>query len=654
MKKTQIIFSMILTPFLLAVCMTIPICAEDTVKSGAWGDLSWMLDETTGELVIWGEGEMNSLVDTPVWRTYSSSIKTVVIREGVKSIGNYAFSGCSNLSSITIPNSVTSIGYLSFWNCSGLREITIPNTCLNVSDDAFVGCDFINTVTIPTNAIRAFRFCYLENVTISGGTSIPNNAFSGKSRIISIVLPDSITKIGDFAFYDCSSLKSVNIPQDVNEIGNMVFYGCQSLESVVLPENVIILGDSVFQKCQNLQSVVLPQKINEIGENMFDGCKSLAYFTIPESVERIGSHAFDGCQSLLELIIPNSVKEIGDFALANCSGLKKLVIPKGIETMSGYALDGTYNIETLTLPTPAISFVPKNYLKIVIFNRGNSISSKAFAGCTALEKVVFCGSEDEWKNIQKNQTWLKDLKDVSFTYHSSQWEVVDDLHVGTCSGCNTEIRGEHIWDNGSIILQPSHISAGLKEYSCAICQKTKEEILDKTTLHIYDTLINHDEIQHKKVCICGDIVYVDHNYGEWKEVTPATEQSIGERQRNCICGKTVSESIPRLIHEYVDTVMQPTCSEQGYTLHTCKNCGDSYKDTYVDILEHVYDDNQDKTCNNCNALREDISTEKAENSEVISDAKIKNSGCNGTVKNEFVIVVFILIMAAFHVKEKQN
>ena len=100
--------------------------------------------------------------------------------------------------------------------------------------------------------------------------------------------------------------------------------------------------------------------------------------------------------------------------------------------------------------------------------------------------------------------------------------------------------------------------------------------------------------------------------------------------------------------------MQPTCSEQGYTLHTCKNCGDSYKDTYVDILEHVYDDNQDKTCNNCNALREDISTEKAENSEVISDAKIKNSGCNGTVKNEFVIVVFILIMAAFHVKEKQN
>ena len=182
MKKMQIIFSMILTPFLLAVCMTIPICAEDAVKSGAWGDLSWMLDETTGELVILGEGEMNSLVDTPVWRTYSSSIKTVVIREGVKSIGNYAFSGCSNLSSITIPNSVASIGYLSFWNCSGLREITIPNTCLNVSDDAFRGCDFINTVTIPANAIRAFRFCSLKSVTITNGTDIP--------KVLSTVSPE--------------------------------------------------------------------------------------------------------------------------------------------------------------------------------------------------------------------------------------------------------------------------------------------------------------------------------------------------------------------------------------------------------------------------------------------------------------------------------
>ena len=651
MKKKAIIFSVILTVFLLTVCMTVHIYADDTVKSGIWGDLSWTLNETTGELVISGEGEMNSLVDTPVWRTYSGSIKSVVIKEGVKSIGISAFRDCSNLSSVTIPNSVTSIKYNSFRNCHSLREITIPNTCIDVSEDAFSGCDFIDTVTIPANAIRAFRYCYLKSVTITSGTEIPNSAFSDKSGIESIVLPNSITKIGNFAFYNCLSLKSINIPQGVTEIGNKAFQGCRSLESIDIPKALTTIGNSVFMYCQSLKSVVLPESINEIGNDMFKGCKSLAYFTIPESVERIGSHAFYGCQSLSEIIIPESVKVIGNFALSDCIGLKRLVIPKGIETMSGYALDCTYNIESVTLPTAAISLVPKNNLKTVIFNRGNSISNDAFKGCTTLEKVIFCTNEEEWKNLQKNQNWLKDLKGVSLTYHNCKWETTDDLHIGTCFECGTEIRGEHMWDNGRVTLNPSHTSTGLKEYSCTVCQKTKEATLDKTTTHVYGDLIEHDETQHKKVCICSDVVYSNHIYGEWTVVTPATEQSEGERQKRCACGKTVSEPIARLLHEYVETVIQPTCSEQGYTLHTCKNCGDSYIDMYSDALEHIYDDDQDKNCNNCNALREILSTEEPENTDTSSS---NNKGCQGTLANEFAIAIILLAAVVFPKKTKRD
>ena len=650
MNKMQIILSVVLMVLLLAVSMTIPVLAEDTVQSGVWGDLSWMLNETTGELVISGEGEMNSLVDTPVWGTYASSIKSVVIEEGVKSIGNYAFKHCSNLSSVTIPNSVTSIGFLSFWNCIGLREITIPNTCTYVSEDAFQGCEYINTITIPANAIYAFSFCKLKTVMISNGTTIPSNAFSNQSGMLSIVIPNTITKIEAWAFFNCSSLKSISIPQGVTEIGEQAFQGCKSLESIAIPENVTVLGRSIFLGCKNLKSVVFPQNITEIGENMFDGCESLESFTFSENVESIGNKTFYSCHSLTEIIIPNTVK-IGNYALGNCSGLKKLVLSNGVKGISGYALDSTFNIETVTIPTTIISYIPKNNLKTVIFNSGKSIAADAFNDCKTLEAVIFCGSEDEWKALQQDKSWLKHLENVSFTYHNCQWEIADDSHTGFCYECNSEISGEHIWDTGSIAINPTHMSTGLKKYCCTVCQKSKDAIMDKIATHDYDTYIEHDETQHKKICTCGDIVYEDHSYGAWTVVTRATEQSEGKHQKTCDCGKAVSKSIPRLTHEYIDTVISPTCSEQGYTLHTCKNCDHSYKDTYVNVLEHVYYNDKDSTCNNCNALRENTSTEKAETP---SDAKSNNRGCNATLANKFAIVVIMLMAGVFYVKEKHN
>ena len=86
-------------------------------------------------------------------------------------------------------------------------------------------------------------------------------------------------------------------------------------------------------------------------------------------------------------------------------------------------------------------------------------------------------------------------------------------------------------------------------------------------------------------------------------------------------------------------------------MHTCKNCGDSYRDTYLDVLEHVYDDDQDKTCNNCNALRDIVSTEEPENTDTPSS---KNGGCQGTLVNEFAIVIILLVVAVFSIKLKQD
>ena len=118
MKKTLLVLSAVLVFTVLTLCLTLSVSAKDVIHSGTLGKLTWTLNETTGNLIISGSGEMESLVDTPAWLTYSNRIKTVTIQNGVTSIGLHAFKDCGNLSKVTIPNSVTtnSLSISNFWS----------------------------------------------------------------------------------------------------------------------------------------------------------------------------------------------------------------------------------------------------------------------------------------------------------------------------------------------------------------------------------------------------------------------------------------------------------------------------------------------------------------------------------------------------------
>ena len=194
---------------------TFSFSASAETYSGTWGNLTWTLDAETGELVISGEGEMHELSSTDAWRNYQNIIKSVVIGDGITSIGNDAFSGCSSLTSIDIPNSVTSIGNFAFSRCSSLTNITIPDGVTSIGDSAFTNCSSLASITIP-----------------DGVTSIEYSVFSGCSSLASITIPNSATSIGAYAFRNCSSLTSITIPDSVTSIEYYAFKSCNSLTSV--------------------------------------------------------------------------------------------------------------------------------------------------------------------------------------------------------------------------------------------------------------------------------------------------------------------------------------------------------------------------------------------------------------------------------------
>ncbi|WP_310558052.1 leucine-rich repeat protein [Flavobacterium sp.] len=238
----------------------------------------------------------------------------------VTSIGDSAFSGCSDLTSITIPNSITSIGQNAFAGCFSLTSLTIPTSVTSIGHGAFGGCASLESIIIPNSV-----------------TSIGNGVFVGCTYLSSISLPNTITSIGFNAFLQCGSLTSVTIPNSVTSIGPGAFAACASLESIIIPNSVTSIGYAAFFNCSSLTFLSIPHSITTIGEDVFYGCYSITSLTIPNSIVSIGKNAFSNCSSITSITIPNSVTSIGVAAFSGCVRATSLSIANSVNSIGSYA-----------------------------------------------------------------------------------------------------------------------------------------------------------------------------------------------------------------------------------------------------------------------------------------------------------------------------
>ena len=269
--------------------------------------LTWTLYED-GTLNISGTGEMRGYnaysIKSPACD--NSNIKNVVIEDGITSIGNNAFYGCS-LTNIRIPGSVTSIGKYALDYCMSLTSVTIPGSVSSIGEYAFSDCRNLTDATI-----------------LDGVTSIENRAFWGCSSLTSVTIPNSVTNIGESAFWHCSELTSVTIPDGVTSIEDYVFNGCYSLTSITIPNSVTSIGNYVFDGCSSLTSITIPDGVISIGNFAFSGCNELTSITIPDSVISIGDSAFEECRILTSISIPDSVTSIGSSVFNDCFFLETI------------------------------------------------------------------------------------------------------------------------------------------------------------------------------------------------------------------------------------------------------------------------------------------------------------------------------------------
>ena len=368
--------------------------AQTTWNIGSPTDTDVTATLDAGTLTISGTGAMMnwSTNSTVPWYSVRTSITTITIDDGVTTIGQLAFNGCSSLTEVIIPNTVTTIGERAFESCQSLTEVTIPNSVTSIGNYAFYNCRSLTEVTIPNSVITIGNFAFsgcssLTSVTVQwiSPLDINSNVFYNCGTIaVTLVVPqgtenlyfaadvwkdfyiEGITEpIGGMCGDNLTwSYDVASATLTISGIGDMYmsyfFLYNENWRSFSNKIRFLALPDGIttivaFSGCSSLTEVTIPNSVTTIGEWAFNGCSSLTDVTIGNSVTTIGDEAFYNCNSLTAVTIPNSVTSIGNSAFARCSNLTEItnhaIFPQSIDANVFEYI----NISQITLRVPVAS-----------------------------------------------------------------------------------------------------------------------------------------------------------------------------------------------------------------------------------------------------------------------------------------------------------
>lgn len=391
----------------------------------------------------------------------------------------------------------------------------------------------------------------LKKVVIKDGvTNVSNYALFFLPAATQITLPESVTSIGRYGIALCSKLNGISLPRAVTAIGDFGLAG-NSFTAVSLPDGLQALGRGAFDACASLSGMTLPAAITAVPDKCFNDCTKLLTVDYKGEVTAIGERAFEGCKSLTKAPIPAAVTALGNSAFNGCIALTDVTLPGGVTAVPDACFQGCTALTDMKLPGTV-----------------TSVGHNAFTGCKALKDVRCYGAPP---TVQPGGAAEHSFEPGIVTIHYNPdpvygWTFDADgtwqgykvsskgacLHTGygttkntvpatcgadgridtICANCGdviaTEVipaTGAHTWDNGTVTTEPTETTPGVRTFTCAVCSQTKTEVIPATGAHTF------------------------------------------------VFTKTVA----------------PSCTEAGYDLYTCRDCGASEQRNVKPALGHKWD-----------------------------------------------------------------
>lgn len=391
----------------------------------------------------------------------------------------------------------------------------------------------------------------LKKVVIKDGvTNVSNYALFFLPAATQITLPDSVTSIGRYGIALCSKLNGISLPRAVTAIGDFGLAG-NSFTAVSLPDGLQALGRGAFDACVSLSGMTLPAAITAVPDKCFNDCTKLLTVDYKGEVTAIGERAFEGCKSLTKAPIPAAVTALGNSAFNGCIALTDVTLPGGVTAVPDACFQDCTALADMKLPGTV-----------------TSVGHNAFTGCKALKDVRCYGAPP---TVQPGGAAEHSFEPGIVTIHYNPdpvygWTFDADgtwqgykvsskgacLHTGygttentvpptcgadgcietVCSNCGEVIAtkvipatGAHTWDNGTVTTEPTETTPGVRTFICAVCSQTKTEVIPATGAHTF------------------------------------------------VFTKNVA----------------PSCTEAGYDLYTCRDCGASEQRNVKPALGHKWD-----------------------------------------------------------------
>ena len=415
----------------------------------------------------------------------------------------------------------------------------------------------------------------LKKVVIKDGvTNVSNYALFFLPAATQITLPESVTSIGRYGIALCSKLNGISLPRAVTAIGDFGLAG-NSFTAVSLPDGLQALGRGAFDACASLSGMTLPAAITAVPDKCFNDCTKLLTVDYKGEVTAIGERAFEGCKSLTKAPIPAAVTELGGSAFNGCIALTDVTLPGGVTAVPDACFQGCTALAEMKLPGTV-----------------TSVGHNAFTGCKALKDVRCYGAPP---TVQPGGAAEHSFEPGIVTIHYNPdpvygWTFDADgtwqgykvsskgacLHTGygttkntvpatcgadgridtICANCGdviaTEVipaTGAHTWDNGTVTTEPTETTPGVRTFTCAVCSQTKTEVIPATGAHTF--------------------VFT-------KNVAPSCTEAGYDLYTCRDCGATEKRnSKPALGHKWDSGTVttEPTETDPGTMTYTCTVCG---------------------------------------------------------------------------------